>query len=488
MITKKNLLFCLSVFLITISVSKSFSQDIDEEYYESMLTKEVEVLDPVYKPVIFGSAGIVHFLGDIRNPGSNPLMGNAAYKAGISIPFGKNNFKWNVFVLFGANVQGQDFEISKMIQSKPELLSKDDNGEIIYHNSSFKTSFMEVGINAEYNFGHFFGKSKRFRPFVSLGVAVLPISGYYTNTLRPNEDPPYYHFWNDGTIRNFAEADPNAFRADIVTFENEYNQNFSNSDYYEKLDLNLEYPTTTFAIPIELGFDFFLSYRMNLRVATSLHYTFNDLLDSFNEDIANKFEIPGKFGGNDMFLFTNFALNFDLFSDPEMIKVDLLFADITDAFDYEVMFADQDRDQVFDWLDECPDTPLGVPVDSLGCPFDTDGDGIPDHLDKESDTPIGAIVDESGVQLSSETLAQMFSKPTAVKREDAKMMPVAPIWTRSITYTAGVIPNKFNQVDTDGDGYISFSELMKAIESFFDGSLPLSVEEIYELNNYFFAQ
>ena len=489
MITKKYSIFCLSVILITISVSKSFSQDIDEEYYESMLTKEVEVLNPVYKPVIFGGAGIIHFLGDIRYPGSSPLMGKEAYKAGISIPFGKkNNFKWNVFVLFGGSVQGHNFDISRQIQSKPELLSLDNDLNPIYHNSSFKTDFLEIGVSAEYNFGHLFGKNKRFRPFVSVGISPLQISG--TNTNAIHSDGTYYHYWDDGTIRNLAQTNPNAFKAEIIKLENNYEQNFATDEYYKKLDLDLKYPTTTVVIPIEMGFDFHLSYRMNLRVATSLHYAFTDLLDNFNYDIAKKLDVPNpeKYSGNDMFMFTNFSLNFDLFSDPEMMKVELLFADITDAFDYEVMLADQDRDQVFDWLDECPDTPLGVAVDSLGCPFDSDGDGIPDYLDKEPNTPAGAIVDENGVQISPETLAQMFSKPTAVKREEAKMMPIAPIWTRSISFTPGVIPEKFKEVDKDGDGYISFQELMTAIESFFDGSLSLSVEEIYELNNYFFSQ
>ncbi|MFA5648453.1 MAG: hypothetical protein WC951_09085 [Bacteroidales bacterium] len=484
MITKKFLLFCLSAILITISASKSFSQDIDEEYYESLLTKEVEVLNPVYKPVMYMGAGVVHFLGDIQSPGSSPLLGTEAYKAGVSIPFGKkNNFKWNVFVLFGGSLQGHDFEISKGIQNRQDLLTSNDDG-LIFHNSSFKTKFLEIGVSAEYNFGHFFGKSKRFRPFISAGVAVLPITGYYTN--EKNAAGDYYHFWDDGTIRNLPINDPNAFKATIVKFENGYEQNFSNTKYYD--DLGIEYPQTSFVIPLEFGFDFHLSYRMNLRIATSLHYVFSDLLDSFNPEIAKKFNIPGNYSGNDMFMFTNVSLNFDLFSDPEMIRVERLFADITGAFDYEILFADQDRDQVFDWLDECPDTPLGVAVDSLGCPFDSDGDGIPDYLDKEPNTPSGAIVDESGVQLTPEALAQLFDKPTAVRREDVKVMPVAPIWTRNISFTPGVIPEKFKQVDKDGDGYISFQELMKAIESFFDGSLKLNVEEIYELNNYFFSQ
>ena len=167
----------------------------------------------------------------------------------------------------------------------------------------------------------------------------------------------------------------------------------------------------------------------------------------------------------------------------------MLFADLDwDDGMYEVMFADQDMDGVYDRLDECPDTPIRVPVDSLGCPFDTDGDGIPDYMDDEPDTPPGTIVDDRGVQIIPEVLAQMFEKPTAVRREEAQVIPVAPIWTRNITFTPGVIPQKFRMVDTDGDGYISFFELLKAIEQFFDGTLNMSIEDIYELNNFFFSQ
>ncbi|MGB4535931.1 MAG: EF-hand domain-containing protein, partial [Tenuifilaceae bacterium] len=190
---------------------------------------------------------------------------------------------------------------------------------------------------------------------------------------------------------------------------------------------------------------------------------------------------------NDMFLFTNFSLHFDLFSDPKYIKIEQEFMEL-DYFDYEVMMADQDGDGVFDRFDECPDTPLGVEVDSLGCPFDSDFDGILDYMDDEPNTPQGAIVNERGVQLSPDALAQMFDMPTAVRREEIRVLPVAPIWTRSITFEPGTIPQKFRSFDSDGDGYISFEELLKAVEQFFDGTLNFSVEEIYELNNFFFSQ
>ena len=43
---------------------------------------------------------------------------------------------------------------------------------------------------------------------------------------------------------------------------------------------------------------------------------------------------------------------------------------------------DSDKDGVWDKIDMCPETPLGVQVDKKGCPVDGDNDGVPDYLDK----------------------------------------------------------------------------------------------------------
>jgi OOP family OmpA-OmpF porin len=64
---------------------------------------------------------------------------------------------------------------------------------------------------------------------------------------------------------------------------------------------------------------------------------------------------------------------------------------------------DSDGDGVIDSLDQCPDTPQGVVVDSRGCPLDTDGDGVPDYLDKCPDTPQGVTVDPQGCPLDSDS-------------------------------------------------------------------------------------
>src|SRR6185369_10400947 len=37
---------------------------------------------------------------------------------------------------------------------------------------------------------------------------------------------------------------------------------------------------------------------------------------------------------------------------------------------------DSDLDEVRDWLDKCPDTPIGAKVDAAGCPTDSDRDSV----------------------------------------------------------------------------------------------------------------
>ncbi len=58
--------------------------------------------------------------------------------------------------------------------------------------------------------------------------------------------------------------------------------------------------------------------------------------------------------------------------------------------------ADADGDGVCDGLDQCADTPRGASVDAKGCPFDRDGDGVLSGIDQCQDTPKGCTVDSLG--------------------------------------------------------------------------------------------
>ena len=63
---------------------------------------------------------------------------------------------------------------------------------------------------------------------------------------------------------------------------------------------------------------------------------------------------------------------------------------------------DSDSDGVMDASDQCPDTPMGVPVNSRGCEADSDNDGVVDSRDQCPDTPAGAMVNSRGCEVDSD--------------------------------------------------------------------------------------
>ena len=50
------------------------------------------------------------------------------------------------------------------------------------------------------------------------------------------------------------------------------------------------------------------------------------------------------------------------------------------------------------------------------------------------------------------------------------------------------IPEKFKNLDTDKDDYISLDELLQAVDDFFDMKSDYTIDDIYELNDFFFDQ
>ncbi len=84
-----------------------------------------------------------------------------------------------------------------------------------------------------------------------------------------------------------------------------------------------------------------------------------------------------------------------------VVKADTLF--VSDTVLNQIVLTDTirdaDSDGVIDSLDACPNTPMGFPVDSLGCPVDEDHDGVTDSLDKCPGTPAGIFVGRDGCEL-----------------------------------------------------------------------------------------
>ena len=186
-----------------------------------------------------------------------------------------------------------------------------------------------------------------------------------------------------------------------------------------------------------------------------------------------------------VFSILNISLHFDLFSDPTTRTVELMFADT--EFD-PIMFDDEDGDFVLDVSDRCPGTPFGVAVDTLGCPLDGDNDGVPDYLDQELETAERAWVDEQGVTITRIEFAESLElRKNAIEREHLEEY-LSIIRGQYRLDSSLDIPENFISLDIDGDGYFSFDELILAIDKYFDSQIDMNVDDLRDLNEFFFAQ
>ena len=453
---KINILILLALLVMPFSV---FAQgDI-----EDLLYTEVDNLNPVYKPVMGFGIGTFNFLGDVRDPNLSPLNGNLGYKVNIATFIdNKQYFRANFFFMLG------------------KLTGNEQSYSDLMRNMNFQSDIMLFGININYDFDNFYKKYRRVHPFISVGFETITFSSN-TDSITYIENVGYkYNYWPDGTTRNLPYT--------TASFEDPTLQMLQRDYIYETnlrdTDWGLgDYPQYTFAIPIDIGLDFWVSNRILFRVGTTYHFTFSDLIDHVSS--KNTSGIIGD-KQNDDFMYTYVTMHLDLFSSKKTLAVQRLFADV--ELDL-TLIGDDDGDGYMDGWDQCPNTPFGIDTDTTGCPLDDDYDGIPNYLDDEPFSRYGAFVDDRGVEIPEEDLIALLDMSSAVRREDVELYMRTPSsYSNYQNLTSEEIPEKFVQIDTDGDGYISFDEILNEIDNYFDFSSGLNSEDIYELNNFFFSQ
>ena len=453
--TYNQLKFITGVAFLLIFAAKSNAQ---ENVYENLLHEEVEVQNPVYKPVIGVGVGILSYFGHVQNNPNSLLTGNLGTKVTVTtFVDNKHYFRTNFFLIVGS-------------------LSANQRSLVPEKNNNFQSDLISFGVNLQYSFANVLKGDRILRPFVALGIENIQFNP--KGDMYDAEGSPYF-YWNDGTIRNRAQPDPRA-----LVVQRSYNYNTDLRDFYGNQSKSLN----SFGLPLEVGLDFSVTSRLTMRLGTSLHYTFTQQIDGLpGTSNINKLDGLDHGGGkgNDIFAFSYVTFHLDLFSDSKTKLVEKLFADI-DNFDY-AFYDDEDNDGIFDGWDKCPGTPKGVEVDSVGCPFDDDHDGVPNYRDKQLITPLGASVDADGIAITDDQIEAVL-RSDAMKRSEVELYRLTNLGFGKRNLGKKEIPEKYKLVDTDKDGYLSFDEVLNAIDSFFDYQSPLTADDIYELNDFFFSQ
>lgn len=442
------LFIMVSTFTITVTAQ--------DEDYDDLLQRIDTIENPVYKPVVSLGYGVLNFLGDVRNSFQVPVIGNPGARLNIATFIDNKQFITANFFFLTGILNGNQSSVTDLTQ-----------------NLNFSTSISSIGLNARYSFGHFIPKEMLLKPFLSIGIEQI---NFITKGDLEDSDGNLYNYWPDGSIRDIAISDVGAalplsrdyiYETDLRSYERKH-YDFGN------------YNPRSVGIPVELGFTLTLTPRLILSLGTEIHYTFTDFID--NVAYEGTYYKGNK--GNDMFMFTNATVHFDMFSDPATKTVDLLFADI--ELD-PIFYDDEDGDMVLDISDRCPGTPYGIVTDTLGCPIDEDADGVPDYLDKEPGSADGVWVDDEGVTLKEGDFLSSLMREEALLREDLEAY-MALFEKIFLQMEVVEIPDEFAVLDSNEDGYISFDELLHVIDDYFDFEINLTLDELRQLNEFFFSQ
>ena len=365
-------IFFLVLILCPIFV---FAQETEEE--EETLPEDQEGF--IFRPTIGLGVGTFTFMGDVGlyNKGYHPTVSRMGYNLTVFNPL-TPEIGLNFYAIFGT------------VSSSERSLTR---------NLNFQSQIRTGGMVLSYNFGHFLPEKRFLEPYVFAGIESFE---FLTKTDLYDRFGNRYNYWSDGSIRNIAENDPNAATAMIIHRDYHYETNVreSNVDGFGK------YPERSWAVPVGIGFSMNLNRRWTLKMSTSMHFAFTDLVDGVSDASLGPRQGDGK---NDRFLYTTTTLTYDLqrLGSSKKKKEDgMIDEEMEDYLARDTV--DTDRDGIPDFVDDCAWTPKGVEIDKRGCPVDKDKDLVFDYLDDELPTPKGNLVDLKGVTVTDEDLYERW--------------------------------------------------------------------------------
>lgn len=348
----------------------------------SLLAQETSDAPKPHPPSIGVGVGTIEFYGDLNdNDYGTPFTGNFGYNVYVIQPV--SDF---------LNVRFS-FLLSKIREEERSL----------ERNINFESDIRSGSILLEYNFDNLLPKQRKITPFISTGIE---IAEFNPKTDLEAAGGERYNYWTDGTIRNVAENSPGADQSIIIQRDYTYETDIREAGFNN----SVTYTERSVAIPISAGVLIHLNDEFDFRLESAMHITFSDYFDGITPE--TKAEFVGQKKGNsrnDYFFYNGFSISYNFQKvesaekweriDRDNSPVDFLASGNTEDFD---------GDGVIDLVDNCPNTPKGLTVDSLGCPIDSDGDGVPDFKDEELNTEYPEFANDKGVELTDDMIYKSY--------------------------------------------------------------------------------
>lgn len=337
-----------------------------------------------YGPTIGLGIGTIGYYGDLndKNYGS-PFNSNIAYSLYLIQPV--TDFL-NVKFSF---MTGKIREEERSLQRNLNFESKISSGSIL----------------VEYNFSNFLPAQRKVTPFVTTGFEILEYNPK-SDLMAASGEP--YNYWTDGTIRDVPENAANANQSTIIYRDYTYETDIRESGF----NSSNSYSERSFAIPVGVGVTMHLNDQFNFRFESIFHFAFTDYIDGITPNTSSEV-LGGKKGNNkdDKYYYNGISLNYNFQkvegADPfektreQSEEIDFLAYGNTEDFD---------GDGIIDLIDNCPNSPKDVAVDSMGCPIDTDGDGIADYLDEEINSEYPDFANDKGVSLTDDMIYKSYMR------------------------------------------------------------------------------
>jgi hypothetical protein len=349
--------------------------------FSAVAQEENSESEKAYAPTIGVGVSSIGFYGDVNDHQySSPITGNPGVNVYLLQP-----------VTDFLNVRF-NFMVGKIREEERS----------IERNVNFETSLRTGALYLEYNFDHFLPEQRKITPFIATGIEVVEFNPK-SDFLAYGGEP--YNYWADGTIRSLPENSPQAENAVIIRRDYTYETDIREAG----LNNSTDYLERSFAIPLGIGVTMHLNDQFDFRLQSTMHFTFTDYIDGITPNTDVEY-VGGRKGNdrNDKFIVSGVSLsyNFQKVEGAEPLE----FYDKDEPIDYLAYgnTEDFDGDGIIDLIDNCPNTPEGVSVDSLGCPIDTDKDGIPDYKDEEINTEYPEFANDKGVEMTNQMIYESY--------------------------------------------------------------------------------